>query len=221
MVSDRIKNIIFKQLYKELSKVEIIPYRDSIYFIDRENKYWYFEYEKSGKLWWRYDFFTNFFIIFSLESNDYEKIMGEWVEEVLNYKVTSTNFGGELIYPLVGEVLNCKVTSTIGNVAKVFPTVNQVLNCKVNTTTGLLHLIFPEVEEVLKLKVNTTCVSYTDGYLDVEKALNYKVDTTDYFYTTLLLGEEQVLKHKVSPTEEVVISDSPVEEALNSYVNNT
>ena len=90
MVSERLKNIIFKQLYKELSKVEIIPYKDSVYFIDRENKYWYFEYEKSGKLWWRYDFFVNFFVIFSLELDDCKKVMGDWVEDVLNC-VLNTN----------------------------------------------------------------------------------------------------------------------------------
>ena len=91
MVSDRLKNIIFKQLYKELSKVEIIPYQDSVYFIDRDKKYWYFEYEiKSGKLWWRFDFFINFFVLFSLKPYDYEKVMGEWVEEILNCKVDVT-----------------------------------------------------------------------------------------------------------------------------------
>ena len=63
VVSDRLKDIVFKKLYKELSKVEIIPYKDSVYFIDRDNKYWYFEYEKSNKLWWRYDFFINFFVL--------------------------------------------------------------------------------------------------------------------------------------------------------------
>jgi hypothetical protein len=83
MVSDRLKDIIFKKLYKELSKVEIISYKDSVYFIDRDNKYWYFEYENEGKLWWRYDFFKSFFVLFSLESLDFDKVMSVWVEEVL------------------------------------------------------------------------------------------------------------------------------------------
>lgn len=152
MVSDKLKQIIFKQLYKELSNIEIIPYKDSIYFIDRDKKYWYFEYEKSGMLWWRYDFFTNFFLIFSLEYNDYQKVMGDWVEEVLNskvsqtsaaipsneeiiekvlnYKVTSTNFGGELMYPLVGEILSYKVTSTEEVHGILPPFVDEVLNEK-------------------------------------------------------------------------------------------
>ena len=112
MVSERLKQIIFKQLYKELSNVEIIPYRDSIYFIDRDKKYWYFEYEKSGELWWRYDFFASFFLLFSLGPNDYQKIMGDWVEEVLNCKVTSTIKIFGFFNKAVEEVLNCKVDST-------------------------------------------------------------------------------------------------------------
>ena len=76
MVSDRLKQVIFKKLYMDLKGVEIIPYNNSIYFIDREKKYWYFEYEKNGELWWRYDFFSNFFRLFSLKPNDYSIIMG-------------------------------------------------------------------------------------------------------------------------------------------------
>ena len=134
MVSERLKQIIFKQLYKELSNVEIIPYKDSIYFIDRDKKYWYFEYEKSGELWWRYDFFASFFILFSLGPNDYQKIMGDWVEEVLNCKVTSTWRRRNRVKWWVEEVLNCKVTST-QSICNFFPfKVEEVLNCKVDST---------------------------------------------------------------------------------------
>ena len=134
MASERLKQIIFKQLYKELSNVEIIPYRDSIYFIDRDKKYWYFEYEKSGELWWRYDFFTSFFLLFSLEPNDYQKIMGDWVEEVLNCKVTSTPVDMPLNLEAVEEVLNCKVDSTFGFTAYIPENVEEILNCKVDST---------------------------------------------------------------------------------------
>ena len=107
MVSDRLKDIIFKKLYKELSKVEIIPYKESVYFIDRDKKYWYFEYEKSNRLRWRYGFFLNFFVLFSLGPDDYEKVMGEWVEEVLNCKVHTTIPSKPTREWKVEEVLNC------------------------------------------------------------------------------------------------------------------
>jgi hypothetical protein len=106
-ISDKLKKFIFKKLHKDLSNVEIILHKDSIWFIDRENKHWYFEFEKSGILWWRYYFFEDFFKIFSLESNVYKSIISEWVEEVLNHKITTTKFKELLEEKEVEEVLNC------------------------------------------------------------------------------------------------------------------
>ena len=156
MVSERLKQIIFKQLYKELSNVEIIPYRDSIYFIDRDKKYWYFEYEKSGELWWRYDFFTSFFLLFSLEPNDYQKIMGDWVEEVLNCKVISTLWGNDFGNWKVEEVLNCKVISTTYWMLRSPIMVEEVINCMVTSTPVDMPLNLEAVEEVLNCKVDST-----------------------------------------------------------------
>jgi hypothetical protein len=86
-MNDKLKKIIFDKLYKDLSHVEIIPYNNNVYFIDREKKYWYFEYKKNGTLWWRYGFFIDFFFLFSMGKSEFEWIISEWVEEVLNCKV--------------------------------------------------------------------------------------------------------------------------------------
>ena len=134
MVSDRLKDIIFKKLYKELSKVEIIPYMGSIYFIDRDNKYWYFEYEKDGKLWYRYDFFISFFVLFSLEWYEYDKVMGEWVEEVLNCRVTTISSLFNLYSNPVEEVINCKVTTISAAREYVGKKVEEVLGHKDDVT---------------------------------------------------------------------------------------
>jgi hypothetical protein len=106
-ISDKLKKFIFKKLYKDLSNVEIIPHTDSIWFIDRENNHWYFEFEKSGTLWWRYYFFEDFFKIFLLESNVYQSIISEWMEEVLNHKVETTCPLRDRRVQAVEEVLNC------------------------------------------------------------------------------------------------------------------
>ncbi len=95
-VTDKFKKVIFKHLYKELGKVEVIPYKDSIWFINREEKYWYFELEKNGNLYWRYAFFNDFFKVFSMGRNQFEPILSEWVEEVLNHKWTQ-------LIPTMGE----------------------------------------------------------------------------------------------------------------------
>ena len=105
-MNERLKQIIFKKLYNDLSNVEIISYNDSIWFINRENKYWYFEYTSVGLLWWRFDFFKDFFNIFCLERNESELVMSEWVEEVLNCKVIVPSDVIHTRIIMVEEVLN-------------------------------------------------------------------------------------------------------------------
>ena len=146
----RLKKIIFNKLYEDLKNVEIIPYNDSIWFIDREKKYWYLEYEKSGHLWWRYDFFTNFFRLFSMERSEYERVIADWVEEVLNFKVDTT--------------VNCVTSSTL--------LVEEVLNFKVDTTVGLCEISNIMVEEVLNFKVDTTICQHWCIIPMVEEVLN-------------------------------------------------
>ena len=145
MVSGRLKDIIYKKLCEDLSHVEIIEYNDEIWFIDREDKFWYFIYNKSnGEMWWRYSFFTPFFSLFSLPSDDFTFILSSWVEEVLNCKVTTTNFLSISSSSVVEEVLNCKVTTTQGKKHQFGYRVDEVLSYKVNKTGGAFY--------------NTTCV---------------------------------------------------------------
>ena len=68
----------------------MIRHDESLWFIDREKKYWYLELVKTGKLYWRYQFFTEFFEMYSIERNVYEPIIKEFVELVLNNRITTT-----------------------------------------------------------------------------------------------------------------------------------
>jgi len=149
MISDKLKQVIFKELYYQLGKVEIIPYQDSIFFIHRENKYWYFEFEKCGRLWWRYDFFNDFFKIFSLSIEDYTKIISEWVEEVLNHKVSTTQVATSIGIEEAEEVLNCKVSTTNSYFTHSIEKVEEVLNHKVSTTSMFEIDDDNSVEEIL------------------------------------------------------------------------
>jgi len=90
MISDRTKQFIFNNLIQDLSNVEMIRHDESLWFIDREKKYWYLELVKTGKLYWRYQFFTEFFEMYSIERIVYEPIIREFVELVLNNRITTT-----------------------------------------------------------------------------------------------------------------------------------
>ena len=127
-INDRLKRIIFKKLVKDLSHAEIIPYEDSIWFIDRNDKYWYLELRNDGYLWWRYDFFDIFFQAFSLERDDYELLIKEWVERVLNQKVNTILPTRAQHPPRVERVLNQKVDTTAAYPSSRIPMVEKVLN---------------------------------------------------------------------------------------------
>ena len=153
MISDRLKGIIFKKLYSDLSRVEIIHYETYIWFIDREDKSWYFRYDKSdGTLLWRYYFFIDFFTLFTMSSIEFVPVISSWVEQVINNKVTITrnkmtsfpdDIEDALNCKMVEEALNHKVTKTDGIKVRLalgpslpqYDMVNEVLNCKVTTTT--------------------------------------------------------------------------------------
>jgi len=189
----RLKKIIFDKLYEDLKHVEIIPYKESIWFIDREKKYWYLEYEKPGYLWWKYDFFTNFFRLFSMDKSEYERVIADWVEEVLNFKVDSTkNYHSGRTYK-VEEVLNFKIGTTNGILGDPDAMVEEVLNFKVGTTNGCTYNIYWVVEEILNSKVKTTFSNSVMYPITEEEVLNFKVDTTKKKGNWLLNWAEKVL----------------------------
>jgi hypothetical protein len=160
MVSSKLKDIIYKKLYSELSHLEIIRYKEEIWFIDRDNKYWYFIYNDNGTMWWRYDFFFTFFEFFSItDDNEFSPILSSWVEEVLNCKVSTTWCRFFNILVAVEEVLNCKVSTTVRPLIRHHRLVEEVLNCKVTTTDWGGVVLLGKVEEVLNCKVTKTGMS--------------------------------------------------------------
>ena len=173
-MNPRLKQIIFNKLYKDLSHVEIIPHKDSIWFIDRENKYWYLIYKKNGILYWRWQFFPNFFNLFSLEQIEFEPIISEWVE----------------------EVLNCKVNTPHTDCYHCWNSVEEVINCKVNTPSKYHDGYTLWVEEVLNCKVKTTVDNSWENDLSVKQVLNCKVKIPLNLAITPINFVEEVLNSK-------------------------
>ena len=135
MVNGKLKDIIYKKLCEDLSHVEIINYKGEIWFIDRDNKYWYFIYDKNnGELWWRYSFFTSFCLLFSLPVIEFNLLISYWVEDVLKSKVTTTEGGSDNVGNEVEEVLSYRVNTTRTRNKGPWERVEEVLNCKVTTT---------------------------------------------------------------------------------------
>ena len=216
MIPDRLKKIIFRKLYDDLSHVEIISFRNSVWFIDREEKYWYFELQSDGTLWWRYQFFSDFFILFSLERDDYQSILARWVEEVLNSRVYITDFYEHQPTRKVEEVLNSRVIKTSEHYFKESETVEEVLNLRVDTTGPLSMWCTVSVEEVLNSSVNTTLPGNLHSLDSVEEVLNSRVNTTVAMNFRQEPTVEEVLNSKVNTTHfGASVCVDQVEEVLN------
>ena len=194
-IDDRLKRIIFKKLSNDLSHVEIIPYKGDIWFIDRDKKYWYLELKKKGHLLWRFGFFEQFFQAFSLELDDYVSIIGDWVEDVLNHKVTTSPRGAAISPSAVEDVLNHKVT----------------------TSKFSGDFVSVEVEDVLNRKVTTSIIPGIYKDITVEQVLNHKVTTSLWSSFTDLDMVEEVLNPKVTISVACCTADAKmVEQVLNS-----
>lgn len=172
MITDKFKRTIFDKLTSDLSGVELIFHDESLWFIDRKNKYWYIEFKKDGKLYWRWQFFSIFFILFTMERDEYEPLIKEWVESVLNCGVTTFFSIMDDDTLRVESVLDSRITTTISNHLPGKKTIESVLNGKVTTTNSCWCNEQPTIELVLNSRITTTVLNDGYYYEEVESVLN-------------------------------------------------
>ncbi len=97
MIDEILKQSIFDLIIDDMSGAEIIDLGKSIWVIDKEKRFWYFEYQIDTKnLWWRYDFFLPFLNPFNMSHPRYHDIFGEF----FNHYLKRNNFKSEEIKKL-------------------------------------------------------------------------------------------------------------------------
>ncbi len=214
-MNPRLKQIIKNKLSEDLSSVSIINYNGSIWFIDPKSKYWYLElYKKTKTLWWRLDFFEDFFILFSMEQREFVPVIIEWVEEVLNSRVYITKVWRGIDSNGVEEVLKGDVVSTWSSGGTKNGEVEEVLKGEVVSTQGTPGSFRMEVEEVLKGEVVSTRRQKLRQETQVEEILNTKGFSHDFVQEALV---QDLIKNMIETTTPDSNSDySRVEDALNS-----
>jgi hypothetical protein len=222
----RLKNIIKKKLSEDLSSVSIIDYNGSIWFIDAKSKYWYLElYKKTKTLWWRLDFFEDFFLLFGMEQREFVPIITEWVEEVLNGKVASTKKGDYSTTVGMEEALNSKVASTQGSSPCPPHLVEEILKSEVVSSCNGVSSRLGEVEEVLNDEIGSTNPSDFPFDRQVEEALHDGVVSTTEPVSTRrqkLRQETQVEKilnaEGVSADSQIFVQEAFVQELFKNMI---
>lgn len=230
-MNDKIKKVICDYLVKDLYKVEIIYYRDSIWFIDRENRYWYFEYHKVDKhLWWRWSHFTQALKIFSMDAEKEQCIFGELVNMILTKKQNLESKYPNKIFKTVGSVMNFEdkvdedtskneIKTTDGHGWKPRFMVDEVLNYEVKTTKRAVMDYIDEVDEALNNEVETTSGSDIAISQGLGEVLNFEVETTKDTTAQRLSSVDEVLNYEVETTSEGHWQNQyTVDEALNNEV---
>jgi hypothetical protein len=158
-LAEKLKKLLIRDIEEINSKCQIYynPNTRSIWFINPETKFWYFEYSLDGDLWWRYTGFNIFKDLYRMDDKTFDDIISEWVE----------------------EALNCKVVGTLAMLNPPEGTVEETLNCKVLSTRFVNMDASLKVEEALNCKVLTTARAFTDSTLLVEETLKCKVITIE------------------------------------------
>ncbi len=216
-MNPRLKQIIKNKLSEDLSSVSIINYNGSIWFIDPKSKYWYLElYKKTKTLWWRLDFFEDFFILFGMEQREFVPIIIEWVEEVLNSRVYITKVWRGIDSNGVEEVLNGEVVSTIAEADVIVASVEEVFNGGVVTTRSPSGPRQVMVEEVLDGKILSTVGNLPPSQVMVEKILGEVVSTQGTPGSFRLEVEEVLKSEVVSTRRQKLRQETQVEEILNT-----
>ena len=220
-MNDKIKKVISNYLVKDLYNVEIIYYRDSIWFIDRENRYWYFEYHKVDKhLWWRWSHFTQSLKIFSMDGEKEQSIFGELVNMILTKKQILEAKYPNKIFKTVGsvmnfedkvdKVLNCEVKTTHRERLNRRSRMDEALNCEVKTTTGSSFTECRLVDEVLNCEVETTQSALVHYGAMVDEVLD-----SDVKISGGEMIEEDVMMNKVLEIQNI----QPTERGTNDMVD--
>ena len=116
---------------------------ESIWLMNPKTKKWVLELRKSRDLCWSYVFYVGFKRYFNMERSDYEKFIKIWVEDVLNWWVSTTGTTYEPMMSKVEDVLNRGVSSMfyypLENALHTEVLMLDVLNRGVSTTGSCLR----------------------------------------------------------------------------------
>lgn len=180
---NKFKQGFIDRVEKKLRDCEIIynPKTKGIWFINREERYWYLEYKiETNYLWWRYDFFNQLKELFCMPNEVFDEIISKWVENKLNCEVLTTDYSIDGEAYSVKDILNCKVNTTIATGGTAGLAVEETLNFKVDTTESEWHELGILVEDTLNFKVVSTKSLIGTMKIKVEETLNCKVNRVDW-----------------------------------------
>ena len=137
---------VVDKLIQSMMSAEIIKFKDSIWLIDRERHFWFFEFDTSSKhLWWRWSHFTSELKIFSINEHgeSSREIFIELFSKIINRKkFIESKYGVNLL--TVSDVMNFSIED------------KEKIEDKPKVGTGTREVPRVGMDEVLEQDVKTS-----------------------------------------------------------------
>lgn len=87
-IHPKLKKFVLQKLEEDLINKEILPYKNEFWILESENKEWFIYLDAQGSVWYNQHFFQKYKDVFSIESREFSKIMKEWIETKLGFRVS-------------------------------------------------------------------------------------------------------------------------------------
>ena len=192
------KKIINKLFNNAIEGVDVYHHNGSFWLIFTDRKEWVIELDKSGKLWYRYQFFQNLFNYVSLDVIENQHYITEWVEDTIQNGVKKTET----------EYL------------KWSPVVEDTIQNGVMSTSKFLFHYYNSVEDTIRNGVMSTGTGSKNRDWWVEDTIKNGVKNTSFWTTPKKNIVGNTIKNGVKTTQisTAIHRNSKVEEIIQSGV---
>lgn len=108
-INPRLYKLIDYRLKSSLGDNIFLPHGQDIWVIDSKTREWIFNINCEGNLRYNFKYFNFVFLVFSMEWNEYQKILKIWVEKLFKIPVRKIErVGGDMRYQVEYVLKNNK-----------------------------------------------------------------------------------------------------------------
>jgi hypothetical protein len=144
------KKIINRLIDDAVKGVDVYHYKGSVWFIFTDKKEWVIELDKTGDLWFNYDFFTNIFKYLSIETLHNKHYITEWVENAIQNVVKNTTGLVKSGFDIVEDTLQNGVKNTLGQGHNIPGLIEDTIQNGVKNTYEMELHLRSEVEDIIE-----------------------------------------------------------------------
>jgi len=128
MIHPKMMKTLSDKIKDDFSDVSVINLNGNIWFINPNSKYWYLQVNREGALFWREEYFSTFFTIFSLEYPETDEFLCLFVKEYMSTNIKKITSLDSDLNDLLDWVLNKNIFDIQCSLSERTVAVNKVID---------------------------------------------------------------------------------------------